>query len=136
MVKAFSGVDLIIHAGDIGSADILEHLGHIAPVVAVRGNMDRGQWAQHLPEREMVHLGRILIYILHDIHTLDLEPSAADISAVIIGHSHRPELFQRDGVLYLNPGGAGHPRFHYPVSVAILSVKKDRMIPQIRQLDP
>ena len=121
-VKAFEGTDLIIHAGDIGKADILEALRSIAPVVAVRGNMDYGEWAYELPETEVVEIGEALLYVLHDVYALDIEPSVAGFSAVISGHSHRPSVEHLDGVLFLNPGSAGQSGFRRPASVVLLHV--------------
>ncbi|MBI4644068.1 MAG: metallophosphoesterase family protein [Deltaproteobacteria bacterium] len=122
-VAALKGVSLIIHAGDIGAPEILEHLGRIAPVRAVRGNTDRGEWARALPLTEVVDAGGVHIYVLHDLHTLDLDPKAAGFAAVIFGHSHRPHLEGKNGVLFLNPGSAGPRRFTLPVSLAYLKVQ-------------
>ncbi len=122
-VDALQGVSLIIHAGDIGSQEILDKLGEIAPVWTVRGNTDRGEWARDLPLTEVVAVGEIQLYVLHDLHTLDLEPQAAGFAAVISGHSHRPHLERKNGVLYLNPGSAGPRRFTLPVTLALLQVQ-------------
>jgi hypothetical protein len=122
-VEALKGVSLIIHAGDIGAPEILENLGRIAPVRAVRGNTDRGEWARALPSSEVVEVGEVHLYILHDLHTLDLDPKAAGFAAVIFGHSHRPHLERKNGVLFLNPGSAGPRRFTLPVSLAYLKVQ-------------
>jgi putative phosphoesterase len=122
-VEALKGVSLIIHAGDIGAPEILENLHRIAPVQAVRGNTDRGEWARALPLTEVVDAGGVQLYVLHDLHTLDLEPEAAGFAAVIFGHSHRPLLERKNGVLYLNPGSAGPRRFTLPVSLAYLKVQ-------------
>jgi putative phosphoesterase len=121
-IKALAGVTLIIHAGDIDTPDVLETLRAIAPVVAVRGNNDKGNWAQALPETEVVEVGDVALYVLHDVKALDLDPSAAGFQAVISGHSHRPGMVTRQGVLFLNPGSAGPRRFNLPVSVARLSI--------------
>jgi putative phosphoesterase len=121
-VSALSGVELIIHAGDIGNPQILADLSKIAPVHAVRGNMDRGAWAADLSQNRVVEVGGVLLYVLHDLHTLDLDPAAADLAAVIFGHSHSPHVEHRNGVLYLNPGSAGPRRFTLPVSLAILEI--------------
>jgi uncharacterized protein len=120
VLKAFRGVELIIHAGDVGAPEVLEALKTLAPVVAVRGNVDRGQWARGLKVREVAEAGESRLYILHDVHELDLEPAAAGFRAVISGHSHRPSVKEQDGVLFLNPGSAGPRRFRLPVSVALL----------------
>jgi putative phosphoesterase len=122
-VKAFEGTDLIIHAGDIGKPDILEALRSIAPVVAVRGNMDISGWAYELPETEVVEIGKVLLYVLHDVYGLDLDPSAAGFSAVISGHSHRPCVEDIGGVLFINPGSAGQSGFRRPATVALLHVR-------------
>lgn len=114
------GVERIIHAGDVGNPDILDQLENIAPVVAVRGNVDRGAWAQTLPLTEVVEVGDRLLYVLHDLHTLDLDPVAAGFAAVISGHSHKPVAEERNGVLYLNPGSIGPRRFTLPIRLAKL----------------
>jgi len=116
----FKDVDLIVHAGDIGSLEVLEELKRISPVVAVRGNCDRGSWAYDIPMSDMVEAGKYSLYVLHDIGQLDIEPKAAGVDIVIYGHSHRPEAFRKDGVLYLNPGSAGPKRFALPVGLAKL----------------
>ncbi|HEX9867491.1 MAG TPA: metallophosphoesterase family protein [Candidatus Tectomicrobia bacterium] len=121
-VNALAGATLIIHAGDIGTPEVLEALRAIAPVVAVRGNNDKGNWAQALPETEVVEVGGVALYVLHDVKALDLDPAAAGFHAVISGHSHRPDMAKRQGVLFLNPGSAGPRRFSLPVSVARLTI--------------
>ena len=134
-VKAFEGTDLIIHAGDIGKADILEALRSIAPVVAVRGNMDYGEWAYGLPETEVVEIGKVLLYVLHDVYGLDVEPSVAGFSAVISGHSHRPYVEDVGGVLFINPGSAGQSGFRRPASVALLHVRGISLDAQFVELE-
>jgi len=114
------GVGHIIHAGDIGAAEILDQLSAVAPIMAIRGNVDSGPWARRLPKTEVIELGGISIYVLHDIKQLDLNPKAAGISVVISGHSHIPRQETRDGVLYFNPGSAGPRRFKLPVTVGRL----------------
>ena len=121
-LAALAGVERIVHAGDIGSRDVLEALERVAPVTAVRGNNDRGGWATKIPETEVVEVGGVSLYLLHDLHELDLEPRAAGFAAVISGHSHQPKVEERDGVLYLNPGSAGPRRFKLPISLARLTV--------------
>jgi putative phosphoesterase len=121
-VKALAGVELIIHAGDIGNPQVLEALTRIAPVHAVRGNTDRGDWARDLPLTQIVEVGGVLIYVLHELFTLDLDPAAAGFAAVIFGHSHSPHMERKNGVLYLNPGSAGPRRFTLPVSLMFLHV--------------
>src|SRR5437667_345401 len=105
-LTALEGSDLIIHAGDVGKPDILEQLQGSAPVVAVRGNIDRGDWAERLPMTAVAEAGPALVYVLHDIGQLDLDPAAAGFHVVVSGHSHKPGRTDRDGVIYLNPGSA------------------------------
>jgi uncharacterized protein len=133
-VKALAGVDMIIHAGDIGKPEILEALRVIAPVVAVRGNNDTGDWARTLPETEVVEAGRIALYVLHDVHALDLDPAAARFDVVISGHSHQPAMARRRGVLFLNPGSAGPRRFKLPVSLARLAIQGETLDAQLINL--
>jgi uncharacterized protein len=133
-VKALEGVEMIIHAGDIGAPEVLEALRAIAPVVAVRGNNDKGDWAYSLPETEVVEVGAITLYVLHDIKTLDLDPLAAGFAAVISGHSHRPTLVKRQDVLFLNPGSAGPRRFKLPVSLARLAIREDAIDARLVEL--
>ena len=121
-LDALRGSDLIIHAGDIGSPAVLEALSAIAPLSAIRGNNDRDPWARRLPETSAVAVGGTRLYVLHDVHDLDLDPAAAGFAAVIAGHSHRPAIDQRDGVLFVNPGSAGPRRFTLPIAVARLYV--------------
>lgn len=121
-VDALGGVELILHAGDIGGPQVLEALGRVAPVVAVRGNNDKGVWAGPLPEREVVEIGAVSVYMLHDLKEIDISPHGAGFRVVVSGHSHRPSAEERGGVLYLNPGSAGPRRFKLPVSVARLRV--------------
>ena len=126
-LKALAGVERIVHAGDIGSPEVLAALERVAPVTAVRGNNDREAWAKQIPETEVVEVGGVSLYLLHDLHELDLEPRAAGFAAVISGHSHQPKLEERDGVLYLNPGSAGPRRFKLPISLAKLTIDKKRV---------
>ena len=119
-LNALAGSDLILHAGDVGSPDILEMLGEIAPVVAVRGNNDTGNWADKLAETEVIEAGGHRLYMLHNAKELDLDPVSAGFQVVVSGHSHRPVQTHRDGVLYLNPGSAGPRRFRLPIAVARL----------------
>jgi putative phosphoesterase len=133
-VKALHGVDLIIHAGDVGRSDILEALRQIAPVFAVRGNADYEAWAQVLPLTERVQIDQHLILVLHDRQQLGSNPEAQGLAAVISGHSHKPAIEHRHGVLYLNPGSAGPRRFHLPVSVALIRVTARGLEPKIIEL--
>ncbi|HEX7917519.1 metallophosphoesterase family protein [Rudaea sp.] len=116
------GCDHIVHGGDIGSPGILQELSAIAPVTAVRGNNDKGAWARPLPETASVRLGDALVHVLHDLAQLDIEPGAAGVCVVVSGHSHRPHIEERDGVLYVNPGSAGPRRFKLPITVAELVI--------------
>jgi putative phosphoesterase len=124
-VAALDGSDLIVHAGDVGDPAILEALRAIAPVHAVRGNVDTGAWAASLPPVDVVEAAGRHLYVLHRVEDLDLDPAAAGFDAVIYGHSHRPGAERRGGVLYLNPGSAGPVRFRLPVSLARLAVEPD-----------
>lgn len=125
-LAALKGSDLIIHAGDVGNFAIIEQLRVVAPVVAVRGNVDNGDWASQLPMRANVQAGSALIYVLHDIQQLDIDPTAAEIHIVISGHSHKPGRTERSGVLYLNPGSAGPRRFQLPITVARLDLRQSQ----------
>jgi len=117
------GSERIIHAGDVGAPEILDELGSIAPVTAIRGNIDKGAWTRKLPETEVVELGGVSIYVLHDLSQLDLKPEAAGFKVVVYGHSHVPKQAIRNGVLYFNPGSAGPKRFKLPICVGRLSVE-------------
>jgi len=122
-VEALRGSDRILHAGDVGAPEILEALAQLAPVTAVRGNVDTDAWARSLPKTEVVEADGVSIYILHDLGQLDLKPEAAGFRAVVSGHSHQPKIEEKNGVLYFNPGSAGPRRFHLPVSVGRLLVE-------------
>jgi uncharacterized protein len=124
-LDALRGVDQILHAGDVGTPDILASLRAIAPTTAVRGNVDHGVWATALPMTEVVRLGALDVYMLHDLGTLDLDPVAAGVAAVITGHSHQPKAEWKRGVFYLNPGSAGPRRFTLPVTLSILRITGD-----------
>jgi len=121
------GSQRIIHAGDVGAPEILDQLATIAPVTAVRGNIDKGVWARGLAETEVVEVGGVSIYVLHDLGQLDLNPAAAGFAAVISGHSHIPKQETREGVLYFNPGSAGPRRFKLPISVGRLVIENRRL---------
>jgi hypothetical protein len=123
-VKALEGCGLIIHAGDVGKPEILEHLRAIAPVVAVRGNIDKGEWASRLPLTAVVEAGPARIYVLHDMQQLELDPAAAGFRMVVSGHSHKALREERGGVLYVNPGSAGPRRFRLPVTLARLDLRR------------
>ena len=123
-LTALKGSDLIIHAGDVGKPEIFEQLRAVAPVVAVRGNVDKGAWASQLPMTAVVEARSALIYVLHDIQELDLDPVAAGFNIVVSGHSHKPSHTERSGVMYLNPGSAGPRRFQLPITVARLDLRQ------------
>ena len=133
-LAALAGVDHILHAGDTGDPAILDQLRALAPLHVVRGNIDRGPWAEALPLTEAVALGDHLVYMLHRHEDLDLDPAAAGFQAVIYGHSHRPEIKRRDEVWYLNPGSAGPRRFSLPVTLALLHVEPGGLRPEIIHL--
>jgi uncharacterized protein len=119
-LRALEGSDLIIHAGDVGDPKILEALKTLAPVFAVRGNVDTDAWALALPETEVIETDPATIYVLHDVHALDLDPAAAGFHIIVSGHSHKPSRTEHGGVLFLNPGSAGPRRFDLPVTAALL----------------
>jgi len=121
-LRALKSSELIIHAGDVGKPEIIDMLKRIAPVVAVRGNVDTEPWASALPETEIVEAGAATIFVLHDVHALDLNPAAAGFHIVVSGHSHKPARTECDGVLYINPGSAGPRRFQLPVTLARLDL--------------
>ena len=134
-LEALRGCDLIVHAGDIGSPAVLEALRRIAPTHAVRGNNDRDAWGMKLPLTEVVSTGTHHLYLLHDIADLDVDPAAAGFAAVICGHSHKPRIEWRDGVLFLNPGSAGPRRFKLPIALARMRVSESGLEPELIQLD-
>lgn len=134
VMEAFRGVEHILHAGDVGDPAILDHLRKLAPLTAIRGNIDITGPCADLPATEAVDLGGHLIYLIHALPDLDLHPKAAGIAAVLYGHSHKPSSERRDGVLYLNPGSAGPRRFSLPVSVAILHLQPGSLETEIIEL--
>ena len=121
-IEALRGSELILHAGDVGKPEILTALRELAPVIAVCGNVDTADWARTLPETALAEAGKVLLYVLHDVHALDLNPATAGFHVVVSGHSHQPGKLERDGVLYINPGSAGPRRFQLPVTVARLNL--------------
>jgi putative phosphoesterase len=134
-ITALRGSDFIVHAGDIGDLNILDRLCEIAPTTAVRGNNDKGDWALRVPETEVLDVGTILIYVLHDVAELDLDPMTAGFHVVVAGHSHRPSIEWRDNVLFINPGSAGPRRFKLPVSVAALAISGQAISPRLIELN-
>ncbi|PYP89795.1 MAG: hypothetical protein DMG65_12805 [Candidatus Angelobacter sp. Gp1-AA117] len=133
-VAALQGSEHIIHAGDIGAEDIIPVLQEIAPVTAIRGNVDQEPWCSSFPETEVIELSGISIYILHDVNALDLHPQAAGFKVVISGHSHKPKQEMKDGVLYFNPGSAGPRRFKLPISVGRLEITDSMVRGEIIEL--
>lgn len=129
------GSDCIVHAGDICDAAVLAQLAAIAPLTAVRGNNDHGAWAERLNETELVRIGAIHLYAIHDLAALDIEPQAAGVRVVVSGHSHRPRVEERDGVLYVNPGSAGPRRFRLPIAVGELIIDGAIVSARIRELE-
>lgn len=123
-LAALRGSELIVHAGDVGEPEILDKLRELAPVVAVRGNVDTALWARALPITAVAEAGAVLIYVLHDLKALDVDPVAAGFHVVVSGHSHQFGRSQRSGVLYINPGSAGPRRFQLPITVARVDLGK------------
>jgi putative phosphoesterase len=135
-LAALAGVEHILHAGDVGDISILEALRTIAPVTAIRGNIDTSGPCATLRETEYVELAGAAFYLIHNRHDLDLNPSAAGIACVVSGHSHRPTIETRDGVLYLNPGSAGPRRFSMPITIALIEADAGVLNPRIIPLEP
>jgi len=133
-IEAMRGSERILHAGDIGTPEILEALAQIAPVTAIRGNVDTAPWARALPESEVVEAGGLSIYMLHDLGRLDLKPEAAGFRVVIYGHSHQPKVEEKNAILYFNPGSAGPRRFHLPVTVGRLIVEAGKVRAELMEM--
>jgi putative phosphoesterase len=133
-IERLAGVDHILHAGDIGHSRVIAGLRNIAPTTAVKGNVDTGGWAAGYPHTAFVKLAGRLIYVLHNLKELDLDPAAAGVHVVVSGHSHRPEVETVGGVLYLNPGSAGPRRFSLPVALATLELDGDALRPHIHEI--
>ncbi len=134
-IRALEGVEMILHAGDADTPEILEKLNRIAPVTAVRGNVDHGAWANKLRMTEVVEVGGISIYMIHILENMFINPQAAGMQVVVSGHSHFPEITRTNGVLYVNPGSAGRRRFNNPVSVGRLTITGDEVEAEIIKLD-
>jgi hypothetical protein len=134
-LAALAGVDAIVHAGDIGAPEVLSALRRIAPVTAVRGNNDRAAWAEAIPETAILDVGEARLYVLHDRQALAIDPAEEGVTAVISGHSHRPRLETRDGVLFVNPGSGGPRRFSLPIATARLRVERGAVTGEIVLLD-
>lgn len=133
-IAALRGVEHILHAGDVGDPAILDELRRIAQLTAIRGNIDRSGPCAHLPTIELIELNGRSIYMLHDVHELDLDPVAAGIQVVISGHSHKPLINWKKGVLYFNPGSAGPRRFSLPISVGFLDISGNHIMPSLQVL--
>ena len=134
-LKALEGVDLLIHAGDIGTPEVIQTLRAIASVVAVRGNIDQAPWARTFPEEQVVKVGRTSIYVLHDVQQMERNPSIEGLHAVVSGHSHCPSIKWRNGVLFVNPGSAGPRRFKLPVSVGRIRITGSSIDGEIIELN-
>jgi putative phosphoesterase len=134
--EALAGSDLIVHAGDVGSFEVLQELESIGPVVAVRGNVDVQPWAAGFPESRVVEVGGVLLYVLHDLERLDLDPAKAGFAAVASGHTHHAVIEEKGGVLYVNPGSAGPRRLHHPLSVALLRVVNGSVTAELVEFSP
>jgi putative phosphoesterase len=133
-VAVLQGSDFIVHGGDIGDAGILEALGAIAPLTVVRGNNDREAWAAGIPETDFLRAAGVLVYAIHDLSRIDIDPAAAGVRVVVSGHSHKPRIEERGGVLYVNPGSAGPRRFKLPIAVAELIVVGNGVTARIIEL--
>jgi putative phosphoesterase len=133
-VELLRGSEHIIHAGDIGAAEIIPELEKIAPVTAIRGNVDTQEWARRFAQTEVVELAGLYLYVIHDANALDLNPKAGGFAAVISGHSHKPMQEVREGVLYFNPGSAGPRRFSLPISVGRMTIAGGKVSAEILQI--
>jgi uncharacterized protein len=133
-VAFLRGSDFIVHAGDIGAASILKELSALAPVTAVRGNNDKGTWAKAIADTQVLEIEDVSIYVLHSIAELKLDPATAGYQVVVCGHSHRPSLERRDGVLYVNPGSSGPRRFKLPIAAAELKVEGSSVTARLVEL--
>ncbi len=134
-LDALQGCECILHAGDIGDPAVLDALGRIAPVTAIRGNNDTAEWARELPETRVLRLDEVAVYMLHDLKELTARPAGAPVDVIVAGHSHKPLVETRDGVLIVNPGSAGHRRFRLPITVARLRIDGRRVEAAIVELD-
>jgi putative phosphoesterase len=135
-VDALRGSDFIVHSGDVGDPQILEDLSRLAPVTAVRGNVDTGAWASSLPDTAVLEVGGVFIFVIHNLADLDLDPAAAGFQAVVSGHSHQPGCREKDGVLFVNPGSAGPRRFRLPIVLGRLLVAGTRVTTELIELAP
>lgn len=133
-IDRLTGVDHVIHAGDIGDVQIIEDLRRIAPTTAIRGNNDTAEWASHYPSEGRIELAGRMLYVLHDLKKLSVDPAEMGYDVVISGHSHKPKIEEVDGVLYLNPGSAGASRFSLPITIATLDLSDSSLYPAIHDL--
>jgi uncharacterized protein len=134
-IEALSGVDQIIHAGDIGKPEILDKLAEIAPVAAVRGNNDQDEWAAEIPESRFIRIGKLTIFLIHDLKEINFDLREANVDIVIAGHSHRPLIETCEDLMFINPGSAGPRRFKLPISIALLEIGNGIPTARIIQLD-
>ena len=134
-VAFLRGSEFIVHGGDVGDQKVLQELGAIAPTTAVRGNNDKGGWARGLSDTELVQLAEVFVYVIHDLAELDIEPRAAGVAVVVSGHSHKPVIQERNGVLYINPGSAGPRRFKLPITIGEMRITGKSVTPRIIELD-
>lgn len=135
-LERLAGMNHIIHAGDIGAPEVIEELRKIAPTTAIRGNADTAEWASRYPGSELLRLGGRVLYVLHNLKEMEIDPAAGGMDIVISGHSHRPKVDIKDGVLYLNPGSAGPRRFALPIALATLEVSDRVILPRIHEIEP
>jgi putative phosphoesterase len=135
-IAALRGSDFIVHAGDVGDPSVLAGLSRLAPVTAVRGNVDKGSWASSLRETAVLEVGRVLIFVLHNLDDLDLDPAAAEFRVVVSGHSHQPGSHEKDGVLFVNPGSVGPRRFRLPIVLGRLHIAGTGVTDELIELDP
>ena len=135
-IKQLAGADHIIHAGDIGTPEVIEGLRKIGPTTAIRGNIDAGEWAKDYPDTELVVLGGRALYVLHNLKEIKLDPAESGFDVVISGHSHRPKIETKNGILYVNPGSAGPRRFKLPIAVATLTLSARTILPRILEIAP
>lgn len=135
VIEALGGCDHILHAGDIGSQAVIDELSRVSSVTAINGNIDKGELGARYPSEEVIEIDNIYIYMLHNIHDLDLDPVAAGFQVVVSGHSHKPSIENKEGVLYINPGSIGPRRFKLPIALAILVVENEELCAEVLEID-
>jgi len=133
-IKHLAGTDHVSHAGDIGAPEVIGGLRRIAPTTAIRGNIDAGEWAKDYPDTERIALGGRVLYVVHNLKSMELDPTASGIDVIISGHSHRPKIETKNGVLYVNPGSAGPRRFKLPIALAFLMLSDRTILPRILEI--